>query len=304
MAGYIVQRLLQGAAVLLLLTLAVFLMLALSGDPVRLLLPADAPPEEVGRMRRALGLDDPLLVQYGRFLMRLASLDFGRSIQSGEPALQAAAARMPATLQLALLSATLAFAAGLALGVVSATRRGSWIDSASTTVSLAGQALPVFWVALMLVLLFSVKLRWLPPAGTGTLRHLVLPAGTLALFLVGGIARVVRTSMIEVLGRPYIRAARARGVGERRIIFRHAFKNAAIPILTQFGLQLRFVVGGSVITESVFAWPGIGRLIANAAHARDFPVVQAAVFLVASLLILTNLVMDVLYTWLNPRVRL
>ena len=304
MARYLVRRAVLSVVVLLALTMLVFAMVNLSGDPVRLLLPPDASPETVAAFRERLGLDDPLPIRYARFLGAAVQADFGTSIQLGEPALALVAERLPATLTLAGWAVLVAVVLGVPLGVLTAVRRDSAWDTVITSLALVGQSTPVFWVGVMSILLFAVELRWLPSSGSGTAAHLVLPVGTLALFLLGGLVRVTRTAMLDVLDRAYVRTATAKGQVRRLVVWRHAFRNALIPVVTQIGLQMRFVLGGSVITETIFAWPGLGRLMVNAVYARDYPVVEAGVFAVALLLIAVNTLVDVSYAWLNPKVSL
>lgn len=304
MARYLVRRAVLSVVVLLALTMLVFAMVNLSGDPVRLLLPPDASPETVAAFRTRLGLDDPLPIRYARFLGAAVQADFGTSIQLGEPALALVAERLPATLTLAGWAVLVAVVLGVPLGVLTAVRRDSAWDTGITALALVGQSTPVFWVGVMSILLFAVELRWLPSSGSGTAAHLVLPVGTLTLFLLGGLVRVTRTAMLDVLDRAYVRTATAKGQVRRLVVWRHAFRNALIPVVTQIGLQMRFVLGGSVITETIFAWPGLGRLMVNAVYARDYPVVEAGVFAVALLLIAVNTLVDVSYAWLNPKVSL
>jgi peptide/nickel transport system permease protein len=304
MLRYLVRRLVLSAVVLFGLSVLVFAMVNLSGDPVRLLLPPDASPAEVAAFRTRLGFDAPLWVRYGRFLGQAVRLDFGRSIQLREPALDLVLDRLPATLSLAGLAVAFAVAIGVPLGVLTAVRRDSAWDTAITSLALFGQSTPVFWLGVMSILLFAVELRWLPASGTGTWRHYVLPTATLTLFLLGGLVRVTRTAMLEVLGRAYVRTATAKGQRRSVVVWRHAFRNAAIPVVTQIGLQVRFVIGGSVITESIFAWPGLGRLLVRSVYARDYPVVEAGVFVVALLLIVVNTLVDLSYAYLNPKVDL
>lgn len=304
MLRYLVRRAVLSVAVLFGLSLLVFAMVNLSGDPVRLLLPPDASAEQVERFRVSLGLDRPLPVRYLRFLSQAVRLDFGESIQLGDPALALVLARLPETLTLAGLAVLVAVAVGVPLGVAAAVRRNTVWDTLITSFALIGQSTPVFWVGVMSILLFAVRLRWLPSSGTGGPEHLVLPVGTLALFLLGGLVRVTRTSMLEVLDRPYVRTAVAKGQRGRIVVWRHAFRNALVPVVTQIGLQMRFVIGGSVITETIFAWPGLGRLLVNAVYARDYPLVEAGVFVVALLLIVVNTLVDLSYARLNPKVSL
>lgn len=304
MLRYLARRLVLSGVVLLLLTVLVFVLVNLSGDPIRLLLPPTASQSDVAAYRERLGLDDPLLVRYGRFLAQAVQLEFGNSIQSREDALGLVLERLPATLSLAALAILFAALAGVPLGVLAATRRGSWADGLISGVAVTGQSIPVFWLGLMGVLLFAANLQVLPASGTGSWRHYILPVGTLTLFLLGSIVRVTRSSLLEVLGKPYVQTAAAKGQTRRLVVWKHAFRNAAIPVVTQLGLQVRFVVGGSVITEMVFAWPGLGRLLVSSVYARDYPVVEAGVFVVALLLIVVNTLVDLSYSLLNPRVRL
>jgi len=304
MLRYLVRRVVLSVAVLLGLSMLVFAMVNLSGDPVRLLLPPDASAADVARFRTAMGLDDPLPVRYVRFLAKAVRLDFGDSIQLREPALELVLQRLPATLTLAGLAVAAAIVIGVPLGVLTAVRRDTAWDTVITALALVGQSTPVFWVGVMSILLFAVQLRWLPSSGTGGPEHLVLPVGTLTLFLLGGLVRVTRTSMLEVLDLAYVRTATAKGQLRRIVVWRHAFRNALVPVVTQIGLQMRFVIGGSVITETIFAWPGLGRLLVNAVYARDYPVVEAGVFVVAAILIVVNTLVDLSYARLNPKVSL
>ncbi len=304
MLEYLVRRLLLSVFVLLGLTLIVFVLVNLSGDPVRLLLPPDATQSDVDAYRERLGFDDPLPVRYVRFLAQVARLDFGTSIQLREDALGLVLSRLPATLSLALLATAVATLIGIPLGVLAAVRRNTLWDSLISGLAVTGQSTPVFWLGIMGILLFAVTWRLLPASGTGSWRHYVLPTGTLSLFLLGGIVRVTRTSLLEVLNKPYVRTATAKGQRRSRVVLKHAFRNAAIPIVTQVGLQMRFVMGGSVITETIFAWPGLGRLLVRSVYARDYPVVEAGVFVIAVLLIIVNTLVDLSYSLLNPRVEL
>jgi len=284
-------------------TVVVFALIRLvPGDPARLVLGLQASEEEVQRLRVQLGLDQPLPVQYARFLGRLVQGDLGRSVVTGEPVTREIAARLPATVQLAVASTLLATVAGMAAGVISATRQYSWVDYLVMTVALFGISLPVFWLGLMLMLLFSVHLRWLPAGGYGTPAHLVLPTITLAAFSVAIIARMTRSSLLEVLHQDYVRTAWAKGLGARAVVLRHALKNALIPVVTVIGLQFGGLLGGAILTETVFAWPGMGRLLVGAIVARDYPVVQGAVLVFAALFTLVNLAVDVLYAYVDPRI--
>jgi ABC-type dipeptide/oligopeptide/nickel transport system permease component len=303
LGAYVLRRLALAVPTLLGVTVVVFALIRLvPGDPARLVLGLQASEEEVQRLRVQLGLDQPLPVQYGRFLARLLRGDLGRSVVTGEPVAREIAARFPATAQLAVASTLLATATGVAAGVVSATRQYSWVDYLVMTVALAGISLPVFWLGLMLMLLFSVHLRWLPAGGYGTPAHLVLPTVTLAAFSVAIIARMTRSSLLEVLHQDYVRTAWAKGLAARAVVLRHALKNALIPVVTVIGLQFGSLLGGAILTETVFAWPGMGRLLVGAIVARDYPVVQGAVLVFAALFTLVNLAVDVLYAYVDPRI--
>jgi peptide/nickel transport system permease protein len=304
MRTFFVRRLLQSLVVLFGVSFVVFAILHLTGDPALVLLPPDASAEDVRRFREAMGFNDPFLVQYGRFLAGALRGDFGQSIRHGEPAFGLVVERLPATFELAGAALFLALCLAIPAGIVSAVRRNSAVDYVATVVALFGQSLPTFWLGIMLILLFSVQLQLLPSSGRGTLEHLVLPALTLGLFTTARITRLTRSGMLEVLNQDYIRTARAKGVSGPPVVWKHALKNAAIPIVTIVGIELGTLLGGSVITETIFAWPGVGRLSVQAIANRDYPVVQAAVFLLASTFVVVNLAVDVVYTYLDPRIRL
>ena len=251
-----------------------------------------------------MGFNDPFLVQYGRFLAGAVRGDFGQSIRHGESAFHLVMERMPATFELAGAALALALCLSIPIGIVSAVRRNTTVDYASTIVALLGQSMPTFWLGIMLILVFSVQLGLLPSSGRGGVEHLILPAVTLGLFTTARITRLTRSGMLEVLNQDYIRTARAKGVSTSPVVWKHALKNAAIPIVTIVGIELGTLLGGSVITETIFAWPGVGRLSVQAIYNRDYPVVQAAVFLLATTFILVNLIVDLVYTSLDPRIRL
>jgi peptide/nickel transport system permease protein len=301
--SYLLRRLWQSLIVLFGVSVVVFLILHLTGDPAGLLLPPDATAEDIARFRRAMGFDDPVTVQYLRFLKGAVRGDFGESLRHGEPAMGLVLERLPATFQLAGAGLLIALCLALPAGIVSAVRRNTTVDYVSTVVALLGQAMPTFWLGIMLILVFSVRLSWLPSSGRGGLEHLILPAITLGLFTTARITRLTRSGMLEVLGQDYIRTARAKGVGESPVVWKHALKNASIPIVTIVGIELGTLLGGSVITETIFAWPGVGRLSVQAIFNRDYPVVQAAVFLLASTFVIVNFLVDVVYTYLDPRIR-
>jgi peptide/nickel transport system permease protein len=304
MKSFLLRRLLQSLFVLFGVSVVVFLILHLTGDPALLLLPPDATVEDVERFRREMGFNDPVAVQYVRFLGGALKGDFGESLRHGEPAMALVLERLPATFELA--GAGLLIAMGLAVpaGIISAVRRNTAVDYVSTVIALLGQAMPTFWLGIMLILVFSVHLGWLPSSGRGNLAHLILPAITLGLFTTARITRLTRSGMLEVLGQDYIRTARAKGVGEPPVVWKHALRNASIPIVTIVGIELGTLLGGSVITETIFAWPGVGRLSVQAIFNRDYPVVQAAVFILAATFVLVNFLVDIMYTYLDPRIRL
>jgi peptide/nickel transport system permease protein len=304
MSVYLFRRLAQSVLVLLGVSFVVFLILYLTGDPALVLLPPDATAEDVREFRARMGFNDPFIVQYGRFLGGALRGDFGQSVRHGEPAFALVLERLPATFELSGAALLVALLLAIPAGVVSAVRRNSVTDYVATVVALLGQSMPTFWLGIMLILIFSVQLNVLPSSGRGGLEHLLLPALTLGLFTTARITRLTRSGMLEVLNQDYIRTARAKGVSGQPVVWKHALKNAAIPIVTIVGIELGTLLGGSVITETIFAWPGVGRLSVQAIYNRDYPVVQAAVFLLASTFVLVNLLVDCLYTYLDPRIRL
>jgi peptide/nickel transport system permease protein len=304
MSVYLLRRLAQSVLVLLGVSFVVFFILYLTGDPALVLLPPDATAEDVREFRARMGFNDPFIVQYGRFLGGALRGDFGQSVRHGEPAFHLVLERLPATFELSGAALLVALVLAIPAGVVSAVRRNSLTDYVATVVALLGQSMPTFWLGIMLILIFSVQFNVLPSSGRGGIEHLLLPAITLGLFTTARITRLTRSGMLEVLNQDYIRTARAKGVSGPPVVWKHAFKNAAIPIVTIVGIELGTLLGGSVITETIFAWPGVGRLSVQAIYNRDYPVVQAAVFLLASTFVLVNLVVDLLYTYLDPRIRL
>jgi len=304
MRTYILRRVAQSALTLLGVSVLVFVILrVLPGDPARMLLPDGAPEAAVAELNRQLGLREPLIVQYGLFLRSVARGDFGQSFQYRAPALRVVLERLPATVQLTAAAMLLTIAAGVSLGIVTAVLRGTRYDVAGTILAVLGQSLPNFWLGIMLILLFGVALRWLPTSGFASWTSLVLPAVTLAAFPTALVARLTRSSMLEILNRDYVRTGRAKGLTEPSVVLRHALRNAAIPVLTVIGLQIGSLLGGAVITESVFAWPGMGKLIVDAIFFRDFPVVQTVLILSATVFVAINLLVDLLYTVIDPRIR-
>ena len=281
----------------------VFVVMRLSGDPAPLLLPPDAPRSEIFRVRAELGLDRPLPVQYAVFLASLARGDFGRSIHFREPAFTVVRGYLVATLELGLTAFVVAALVAVPIGLLSAMRRNTAVDHAAMGLALIGQSAPTFFLGILFILLLSLKADLFPTSGRGDWRHLVLPALTLGAFTMASIARLTRSAVLEVLGADYIRTARAKGLAEVWVVAKHTLKNAAIPIVTITGLQFGTLLGGAVVTETVFSWPGIGRLAIQSIYNRDYPIVQCTVFLAAVLFIVINFCIDLLYGLLDPRVR-
>lgn len=303
MTKLLVRRALQAVLVLLGSTLIVFFLVRLSGDPAQLMLGMSATAQDLEEFRRKVGLDQPMALQYLRFLGGMVRGDFGDSIQLGQPALGLVMQRLPATAELALASLLLSLGVAIPLGALAANRRGRPVDRAAVALAALGQAMPPYWLGLLLILTFAVWLRWLPSQGRGTAAHLVLPSITLALFFLGRTTRLMRSSMLEVLGQDYLRTARAKGLSELAILARHAFRNAAMAVVTIAGMDFSVLMGGAVITETVFAWPGVGRLVIQAIFDRDYPVVQVAVFVIAVIVVIANTLIDVVYMFLDPRIR-
>jgi peptide/nickel transport system permease protein len=300
---FVGQRLLRALIALWLVSTVVFVVMRLSGDPVPLLLPPDAPRSEIFRVRAELGLDRPLPLQYAVFLGHTVRGDFGRSIHFREPAFRVVLGYLPATLELGLTAFGLAVLAAMPIGMLSAMKRNSLLDHAAMGVALIGQSAPTFFLGILFILLLSLKAGLLPTSGRGDWTHLVLPALTLGAFAMASIARLTRSAVLEVLRADYIRTARAKGLSEAFVVAKHTLKNAAIPIITITGLQFGALLGGAVVTETVFAWPGIGRLAIQSIYNRDYPVVQCTVFLAAVLFIVVNFCIDLVYGLLDPRVR-
>ena len=301
--SFLGARLLRALVALWLVSTVVFVVMRLSGDPVPLLLPPDAPRSEIFRVRRELGLDRPLPVQYAVFLGNLLQGDFGRSIHFRQPAMRVVQSYLPATLELGLAAFMLATLIAVPIGVVSAVKRNSLLDHGTMTLALVGQSAPTFFLGILFILIVSLQLGLAPTSGRGTWAHLLLPALTLGAFAMASIARLTRSAMLEALGADYVRTARAKGLSEAFVVAKHTLRNAALPVVTITGLQFGTLLGGAVVTETVFAWPGIGRLAIQSIYNRDYPVVQATVFLSAVMFIVLNFVIDVVYGVLDPRVR-
>jgi peptide/nickel transport system permease protein/oligopeptide transport system permease protein len=304
MLSYVLKRFLSMIPVLFGISLLLFLMLRLlPGDPAQVLAGQMASPEDIAAIRTQLGLDRPIHVQYLAFLGRLVRLDLGRSARTQNPVIEEVWARLPNTLLLATAAIVLACLFGIPAGVISAVRPYSWVDYLVTITGLFGMSMPVFWLGLMLVIVFSVILKWLPAGGIGSWQHIILPSVTLASFVTAFIARMTRSTMLETLAQDYTTTARSKGLRENAVVVKHALKNALIPIITVVGLQFGLLLGGAVLTETVFAWPGLGRLIVDSILARDYPVIQGAILIFGLLYILVNLAVDLAYALIDPRIR-
>jgi len=332
MTRYLLRRLLAMVPVFFGVLLVVFVISRLTpGDPAVVMLGEKATPEAVARLREVLGLNDPLPVQFLKYLGRALQGDFGRSIQSNERVLVDLATRFPATIELTFAAMLLASTAGVATGVLAALRQHSWFDGLSMFIALFGFSMPIFWLGIMLILLFAWLLGWFPisgrldytielahisnfylldavlsrnwPALSNALQHLVLPAVALSTVPLAIIARMTRSSLLEVLRQDYVRTARAKGLAEQVVVLRHALRNASIPVITVIGLNVGSLLGGAILTETIFAWPGVGRLVVDAIFARDYPVVQGAVVMIALVFVIVNLIVDLSYAYLDPRIR-
>lgn len=308
MYGFVLKRLVLAVPVLLgIATIIFFLMFAIPGDPVQLLMGQHGDPETEATIRAELGLDKPLHVQYFRFIGRLLKGDLGRSYRQRREVKEILFERLPATLKLGTAALCLAVFFGMAAGIVAALNRNKPVDGVVMVGSLIGISTPVFWLGLMLIVVFAVRLKWLPVAGYGTggdLRHLVLPAVSLSLVYLGYIARITRSSLLEVIGMEFLRTARAKGLGQRTAAVKHGLRNALIPIVTVIGLNFAGLLGGAVATETVFAWPGIGRAMVDAIRMRDVPVIEGGVILLSLSFVLINLLVDISYSFIDPRVKL
>ena len=302
--SFIVGRLLQGVVVMLGVSAIVFFAMFLTGDPAVLMMPPDATIAEIDAFRHAMGFDDPIWIQYLRFLNGLMHGDLGISLRFEQPALDLLMQRLSATAILAFAALLWSSVLGFLLGTLAAVFRNSAFDFAIRVISLLGQAIPVFWLGLLLIILFSLKLRLLPSGGMGSFAQLIMPSLALGAYYLSAITRLVRASLIEVLGENYIRTARAKGISQWRIIVNHALRNALIPVVTVQGMYLASLLGGALVTEIIFAWPGIGRLAVDAIQNRDFPVAQAVVMFAALVFVVANFLVDIAYMWLNPRIRL
>lgn len=303
MGTYLVRRALQIIPVLIIITFIVFSLVYLGGDPVAMMLPDDATTEQREQLREALGLDRPFVVQYGTFVWNLVQGDFGTSFRYGEPALPVVLERLPATLELAFSSMVVATVIAIPLGIWSATKQNSFTDLIATGGSVLGKAMPNFWLGIMLILLLAVNYQIFPVSGRGTILHLVLPSIALGTSVAAEMTRLIRSNMLEVLNQDYVRTARSKGLKESVVIYKHAFRNALVTVITIMFLQVSTLVSGALVTEFVFAWPGLGQLLVQAVYGRDMAIVQAAIFVIAFMIIIINLVADILYRLIDPRIR-
>lgn len=303
MQRYIIKRFLQSVVALLALSMIIFVLSRLTGDPTMLMLPDDASHEDIMQLRRALGLDRPLPVQYWVFISRAIQGDFGRSIKGQIPVIDLISDRLPNSIKLAGVALLITVVLAFPLGVIAAVKKGTSIDTLANFVAVLGQSLPQFWVGIVLIQVFAVHLRLVPVAGTGSFAHYILPGFTLGWFLVAGIMRLLRSSMLDVLDSEFVKLARIKGVSERGVIWKHALKNALIPVITFGAIYLAILITGAILVETVFAWPGVGQLIYQGIVYRDFPIVQAVVLLTAAIVISVNLLVDILYAYIDPRIR-
>lgn len=300
---YFFTNLIKTIPVLILITLIVFLLIRVTGDPVALMLSENATDEEKANLRESLGLNDPLYIQYFTYMSDVIRGDFGTSFRYNTDALSLVLDRLPASIQLAFISMVFATIISVPLGILSAIKRNSFLDLFITGGTVLGKAMPNFWLGIMLILIFSVALGWLPVSGSGTIAHTILPAIALGTAIAAEMARLIRSSMLEILNKDFIRTARSKGLKESVVIFIHTFRNALIPVVTIMALQTSTLIGGTLITETVFSWPGVGQLLIQSVNLRDMAVVQAAVFIIAIFVIISNLTADLIYRYLDPRIK-
>ncbi|HEX7371473.1 MAG TPA: ABC transporter permease, partial [Thermodesulfobacteriota bacterium] len=303
MTLYIFRRVYQALIVFFVVTGIVFSILHLAGDPLALLMPPDAPPTDVEEMRKTLGLDKPLIVQYGLFLKSAVQGNLGVSYHHGQPALKLVLERLPASLELVVTTILISLILAIPIGVLAASRRGTLVDRVSLLGSLVGISAPPFWIGIAFILIFSVELQWLPSSGRGTWVHLILPAGSLALYRLALFIRLIRAGMLDIMTMDFIRTARSKGVSEQKVIYKHALKNTLIPFVTIAGMQMGSLLAGAIVTEKVFAWPGMGRLFLEAIGVMDFPVIIAWALVTSTIFLTVNLAVDIIYVWLDPRIR-
>jgi len=303
MKRYIAIRLIQAVITIIGISMIVFLLTHLSGDPVMLMAPQNATQEDLEAIRRDRGLDKPIYIQYYRYITGAVRLDFGESLRWKMPAIEMFWDRFPNTVKLAVVAMAFAFLLGLPTGMYSAVKMGGKFDSFGKTFALLGQALPGFWVGVMLILVFSAQLKWLPTSGMGSWKNYIMPAFTMGWYTMAAMTRLSRSAMLDVLDSEYIKLARIKGVSEFWVILKHAFRNAMAPVVTVTALQFVVMLNGTMIIETIFNWPGLGRLIVDAIFARDYPVVQMCVMISSSMFVFTNLAVDILYAYIDPRIR-
>ncbi len=303
MLNYILKRLFFSIFVLFGVATIVFFLVRMTGDPVAIMLSPDATQEQIDQLRASLGLDKPLIEQYLIYLGDLIRLDFGRSLRYADSAFTLIIERLPKTLMLAGTAMFISLCVAIPTGIIAALKKGSIFDQGIMALSMVGQSMPVFWIGILLILFFAVDLGWLPTGGYGTVKHLVMPAFALAFGLIPLVTRLLRSSLIEVLETDYIRTARAKGFMPRAVIFKHALKNSLLPVITVVGLQMGALLGGSVVTESVFAWPGVGQMLVQAITNRDFPLVQAIIIMLSAAFVFINLLVDIIYVFVDPRIQ-
>jgi peptide/nickel transport system permease protein len=304
MLHFSIRRAIRGILTLWVVVSAVFVVLRISGDPAQAMLPEDATPEQIERFNQSFGLDQPIPVQYGKYLASIARGDFGISLRERRPVTEVVQARLGATLELAAAAILIGLLLGIPAGILAAVWHNSTWDRLLMGFAFVGQSMPNFFIGILLILLFALELRLLPSSGRGGIQHLILPAFTLATALLAGTARMTRSSMLEVIRQEYVRTARAKGLANRQVLIRHCLRNAAVPVVTLVGLQIGVMIGGAAITETVFAWPGVGRLAVNSISIRDYPVIQMLVIMIAASVVTVNLLVDITYGLLDPRIRL
>jgi peptide/nickel transport system permease protein len=303
MRRYVIKRLLLGLVTILGVSIIIFVLSRSTGDVTHLYAPENATEEELAVIRTSLGLDKPIPVQYLIFINNILHGDFGTSIAYQGPVITVILHRLPATIELGVAAFIVGNFFGLLLGIISATKRGSWFDVTSRTFAMLGQAIPGFWTAVMLVMIFAVYLHWLPTSGMGGIKHLILPVFSLSWFSIAFVMRITRSALLDVLGTDYVKFARIKGVPERWVIIKHALRNSLIPVVTMMGMQLATLVGGSVFIETIFRWPGMGQLMINSISSGDYPLVQAITLLVGSMIVVVNLLVDIMYVYLDPRIK-
>lgn len=303
MKRFFIQRLIRLVLVVLGVSLLTFSLVHLTGDPVLLMLPPEASPKEVADFRELMGFNRPLAVQYLSFAGNALRGDFGMSLKHRRPAAEVVMERLPATIDLSVVAMVISVLVAVPMGIAAAVRRRTPLDSLFTAFALLGQSIPIFWTGILMMILFGVQWRILPVSGWGTWQHMVMPSIALGVWTAPVLVRLVRSAMVDVLSHDYIRTARAKGLNERYVVYKHALKNAAIPVITMMGIQFGRLLGGSVITESVFAVPGLGRVTVQAIYTSDFPLVQASVLFLSLVIVGLNLLIDLCYVWINPQVR-